>query len=1250
MTEKASSFEELLAQRIVIFDGAMGTMIQQRKLSEVDFRGERFADWPCDVKGANDLLCLTAPEVIRDIHAAYVEAGADVIETNTFNATRISMAEYGLEEVVAEINLAAARLAREAAEACRERRVYVAGSMGPLNRTLSLSRDVNDPGRREVTFVDVAAAYKEQARALVEGGVDLLLVETVFDTLNAKAALFAIAELFDELGWRVPVVVSGTITDLSGRTLTGQTLEAFWISISHFPLAAVGLNCALGPKEMRPHIEELARLAPIPVGAYPNAGLPDPLSPTGFPETPESLAPQLREWAAAGWLNFVGGCCGTTPAHIRALREAIAGLPPRVPPGVERTLRLSGLEAFVARPEIPFINIGERTNVTGSPRFAKLILAGNYEDALAVARQQVEAGAQLIDVNMDEGMLDGVAAMTRFLNLLAAEPDIARVPLMIDSSKWEVIEAGLRCAQGKCVVNSLSLKGGEEEFLRQARLCRRYGAAVVVMAFDERGQADTYERKIEICARAYRLLTEKAGFPPEDIIFDPNILTVATGIEEHNSYAKAFIEATRWIKQNLPYARVSGGISNISFSFRGNNPVREAMHAAFLYHAIRAGLDMGIVNAGQLAVYEEIPRDLLELIEDVLFDRRPDATERLVAHAEKLKAASAGKAQASGSDLAWREAPVAKRLEYSLIKGITDFIEQDTAEALAELGRPLDVIEGPLMEGMKVVGDLFGAGKMFLPQVVKSARVMKKAVAWLTPHLEAERAASPDQRAQGTIVLATVKGDVHDIGKNIVGVVLACNNYHIVDLGVMVPCEKILAAAREHRADLIGLSGLITPSLDEMIHVAKEMAREGFDIPLLIGGATTSKAHTAVKISPHYSPGVIHVLDASRSVNVVGALLHPELKGPYLEKLQAEYEILRAEHAGRQAGKPLLSFAEARAKAPALDFSDLPIPEFTGLLTVGPRRPAGSARHLTIQLQHLIPYIDWSPFFHAWELHGRFPAILEDPRKGAEARKLFEDAQALLARLARERRLEPLGVCGFFPANRLGEDIALFASEERQQPCAILHGLRQQAPKPDGQPHYSLADFVAPPPHRDYAGAFAVTAGHGLEELVAEFKAAHDDYSAIMAEALADRLAEAFAEFLHKRAREIWGYGKGENLSNEDLIREKYRGIRPAPGYPAQPDHTEKLILWKLLNVEKFAGIRLTESLAMHPAASVCGLYFAHPAARYFAVGKLERDQVEDYARRKGMSLAEIEKWLAPYLNYDPDSALVRPCLPGVSA
>ncbi|NBS51628.1 MAG: methionine synthase [Spartobacteria bacterium] len=1236
-TEKA--LRDLLSQRILILDGAMGTMIQQYKLQESDYRGERFADWKGqDLKGNNDLLVLTKPDVIREIHGKYIAAGADIIETNTFNSTTISQADYGLESIVPELNLAAARLARSAADACTDRRIFVAGAIGPLNRTLSISRDVNDPGKREVTFEEVAAAYTEQIENLVAGGADVLLVETIFDTLNAKAAIFAIARYFESHP-RLPVMLSGTITDLSGRTLTGQTVEAFLNSLAHFPIVSIGLNCALGPKEMRPYIEELSNIAPFFVSTYPNAGLPDPLSPTGFPETAESLAPQLQDWAKQGWLNIIGGCCGTTPGHIRAIADAVKGFKPRAIAARTRTLRLSGLEPFTARPEIPFINVGERTNVTGSPKFAKLILAGNYDEALAVARQQVDAGAQIIDINMDEGMLDGAAAMTKFLNLIASEPDISRVPVMIDSSKWEVIEAGLRCVQGKSVVNSISLKEGPEKFKAQARLIMAYGAATVVMAFDEQGQADSLKRKTEICERAYRILVDEVGFPPEDIIFDPNILTVATGIEEHNEYAIAFIEATRWIKANLPYARVSGGISNISFSFRGNNHVREAMHAVFLYHAIRAGLDMGIVNAGQLGIYEDIPKDLLGLIEDVIFNRSPDATERLVTFAESVKS-KAGGAAAQTPDLSWREKPVDERLKYALIKGIVDFIDVDTEEAYAKYGKPLLVIEGPLMEGMKVVGDLFGAGKMFLPQVVKSARVMKKSVAWLTPLMEEERLANPNARTQGRILMATVKGDVHDIGKNIVGVVLACNNYEVIDMGVMVSCEKILATAVEKNCDIIGLSGLITPSLDEMIHVAKEMQRLGFTLPLMIGGATTSRAHTAVKISQYYPAGVVHVLDASRAVNVASALLSPEQKPDFLTQLESDYEALRIQHAGRQVGRPQLPLAEAAANKFPTDWTTIDIaePSQTGII------------ECHVSLEELVPFIDWSPFFHAWELRGRFPGLLDDPEIGVEARKLYDDARGLLDEIVSKQLFRPRGVMGFWQAISTGEDIQLLDADGR--PLEVLHCLRQQMKKPEGQFNASLADFIAPASagRRDFIGAFAVTAGKEVHDLADHYEKQHDDYLSIMTKAIGDRFAEAYAECLHKKAREIWGFGKNENLTPEEIIREKYRGIRPAAGYPSQPDHTEKWTLWRLLDAERRTGITLTESLAMLPASSVSGLYFAHPQSKYFAVGKIERDQMESYSARKGQDTATSEKWLQSYLNYDPDSVLTRPCLAGASA
>jgi len=1252
---RADQLTQLLRERIVILDGAMGTMVQSHHLEEAAFRGERFKDWSRDLKGNNDLLSLTQPEIIQSIHRLYLEAGADIIETNTFNSTSVSLADYGLEGLTHELNLAGARNARAAADAVMAaqpgRVCFVAGALGPTSKTASLSPDVHNPAYRAITFDQLRAVYYEQARGLLEGGVDLLLVETVFDSLNSKAALFALEEIFEQTGRRVPVMVSFTITDLSGRTLSGQTVEAYWNSVSHIPLLSIGINCALGPQEMRPFIEELSSRANIWVSAYPNAGLPNPMLPTGFPETPETLAPQLREWAENGWLNIVGGCCGTTPAHIAAMAAAVRGLPPRVPPVVEPYTRLSGLEALTLRPDTNFVNVGERTNVTGSPKFSKLILAGDYEAALTIARQQVENGAQIIDINLDEAMLDSVQAMTKFLNLVASEPDIARVPVMIDSSNWAVIEAGLKCVQGKGIVNSISLKEGEEKFKRLAGLVRRYGAAVVVMAFDERGQADNFERRIEVCERSYRILTEQIGFPPQDIIFDPNVLTVATGIEEHNNYAVDFIRATHWIKANLPLARVSGGISNVSFSFRGNNAVREAMHAAFLYHAVQAGLDMGIVNAGMLAVYEEIPKDLLVLVEDVLLNRRPDATERLVKFADSVKQQDKTEMAAES----WRQGSVEERLSHALVKGIVDHIDADTEEARQKYGRPLLVIEGPLMAGMNVVGDLFGTGKMFLPQVVKSARVMKKAVAYLQPYMEAEKLASGRHQAQGRIIMATVKGDVHDIGKNIVGVVLGCNNYEVVDLGVMVPAEKILQTAREQKADLIGLSGLITPSLDEMVHVAKEMERQGMQIPLLIGGATTSKAHTAVKIAPSYSQAVTHVLDASRAVGVVSSLLSPTLKGPFVENLRRDYQQLREQHANRKT-KALLSLAQARERGTRIDWlaADLPRPEFTGIrrlatdLAREPRTPATAGRAsggagpavLPLKLSDLVPFIDWSPFFHTWELRGRYPAILDNP----EAKKLFADAQRLLDRIVSHQLIAARGVYGLFPANSRGDDVEIYRDESRAEALAKFHFLRQQADKPAGQENHCLADFIAPRGSGkellpDHLGAFAVSAGFGVTELCRKYEADHDDYHSILVKALADRLAEAFAEYLHKRVRDEWGYGKSETLSTEELIHEKYRGIRPAAGYPASPDHTEKLTLWKVLGVEQHAGIQLTESCAMIPGASVSGLYFAHPAAKYFAVGKVGRDQVLDYQARKQMELADVERWLGPYLDYEPVSS-----------
>jgi 5-methyltetrahydrofolate--homocysteine methyltransferase len=1270
----------LLRERIVVLDGAMGTTIQQYQLTEEQFRGARFRDWKGkDLKGNNELLNLTQPGIIEEIHRRYFQAGADIVETNTFNGQFISLADYGMESLAYELARAGAQCARRAADsvmaASPDRRCWVAGAIGPTTKTASISTNVDDASARGTNWDELVRAYGEQTRALLDGGVDILLVETIFDTLNAKAAFFAIMQVLEERNLKpfsfadairlsshaseseitngrsqIPLMASVTFIQKDGdRGVTGQTIDAFWNSISHVPLLSVGLNCALGPVELRPRVEELSAVAPVYLSAYPNAGLPNPLLPTGFPETPETLAPQLQEWAEAGLLNIVGGCCGTTPEHIVKIAEAVRGIAPRKVPVVEPYLRLSGTDALTLTPATNFINIGERTNVTGSPKFAKLILAGNYEEAVGVARQQVDNGAQIIDVNMDEGMLDGVAAMTKFLNYIMTEPGIAKVPVMVDSSKWSVIEAGLKCIQGKGIVNSISLKEGEPKFLEQAKLIRRYGAAVVVMAFDEHGQADTLERKIEICKRVYDLLTKQVGFPPQDIIFDPNILTVATGIEEHNNYAVNFIEATRWIKQNLPYAKVSGGVSNISFSFRGNSVVREAMHSAFLYHAIKAGLDMGIVNAGMLEVYEEIPKDLLALVEDVLLNRRADATERLVKFAESVKQ----KDKAEVIEDEWRKGTVEERLSHALVKGIVDYIDEDVEEARQKYPRPLAVIEGPLMAGMNIVGDLFGSGKMFLPQVVKSARVMKKAVAYLLPFMEADKKASGSLGAQGRILMATVKGDVHDIGKNIVGVVLGCNNYEVIDLGVMVPCEKILQTARDQKVDIIGLSGLITPSLDEMAHVAREMEREGLKIPLLIGGATTSKAHTAVKIAPGYGEPVIHVLDASRAVPVVSNLISADLKAGFVQRVRDEYETVRKQHAGPQ--QKLLGLETARAHAPRLSYDDLPQPQFSGVRVLSSdgggapaKPPARRDENIVpgrIALADLVPFIDWSPFFHTWELRGRYPSILNHAKHGEEARKLFADAQALLERMVGQELIAARGVYGFFPANRLGDDVQLFTDARCCDVLATFHFLRQQMEKTDGSPNWCLADFVAPATRNvepgmrnlpDHIGAFAITSGHGIDQLVKKFKADHDDYNAIMAEALADRLAEAFAEFLHKRVRAEWGYGQDEPFSNEELIDEKYRGIRPAAGYPACPDHTEKRILWELLDVERNTGMKLTESCAMWPASSVSGLYFAHPDSKYFAVGKLGRDQIIDYHVRKGMPLEEVEKWLGPYLNYNP--------------
>ena len=1231
--DRLAELEPLLARRILVLDGAMGTMIQSYGLAESDYRGERFADWGRDLRGNNDLLSLTQPQIIRAIHSAYLEAGADIIETNSFNSTAISLADYGMEELVYELNHASARLARQVADGFEVRDPesprFVAGVLGPTNRTASLSPDVNDPGFRNVSFDELTATYQEAARGLLEGGADLLLVETIFDTLNAKAALFAIESCFDAMGLRVPIMISGTITDASGRTLSGQTTEAFWNSVAHSRPLSVGLNCALGARALRQYVQELARVAPTFVSTHPNAGLPNEFG--QYDESPEYMAEVLREFAVSGLVNLVGGCCGTTPAHIRAIAEAVAGLPPRLPASPPPRLRLSGLEPVTIGPDSIFVNVGERTNVTGSRKFARLILAGDYEAGLEIARQQVENGAQMIDVNMDEGMLDSEQAMTTFLRLIAAEPNISRVPVVIDSSKWAVIEAGLKCVQGKSVVNSISLKEGEASFVRQATQVRRYGAAVIVMAFDEQGQADTAERKVEICRRAYRILTQQVGFPPEDIIFDPNIFAIATGMEEHNNYAVDYIEATRRIKTELPGVWVSGGVSNVSFAFRGNDPVREAIHAVFLYHAIEAGMDMGIVNAGQLPIYTDIPPDLLERVEDVVLNRRPDATDRLLEIAESVK----GQAGREAADLEWRKAPVAERLAHALVEGITDYIVADTEEARKQAERPIHVIEGPLMDGMNLVGDLFGAGKMFLPQVVKSARVMKRAVAHLVPYIEAEKEArtgddaeAAPPRTNGRVLLATVKGDVHDIGKNIVGVVLQCNNYEVIDLGVMVPSARILETARREQVDIIGLSGLITPSLEEMAFVAGEMEREGFTIPLLIGGATTSRVHTAVKIEPQYRGPTVHVIDASRAVGVAGNLQSDSLKPEFVAGIKAQYQELRTQRADRKPDVRRQSIAAARQNRLSADWSvPVPQPSFTG------------TRVLTdYPLEQLVPFIDWTPFFQTWELAGHYPAILEDPSVGPAASALFRDAGDLLQRIVRERLLCPRGVFGFFPANSVGDDIELYADGTRERITAVIRSLRQQMIKPPGRPNLALADFVAPRDSGvlDYVGAFAVTSGHGADALVASFEAAHDDYSAILTKALADRLAEAFAERLHQQVRrEFWGYAPDEALDNEGLIKERYQGIRPAPGYPACPDHTEKRTLFDLLRAESAAGITLTESFAMQPASSVSGYYFWRPESQYFGVGKIERDQVEDYARRKGMEVASVERWLSPNLNYD---------------
>jgi 5-methyltetrahydrofolate--homocysteine methyltransferase len=1233
-----------LEKRILVIDGAMGTMIQRYQLTEEDFRGERFNKHPSDLKGNNDLLNITRPDVIKAIHQEYIDAGADIIETNTFSTQRISLADYHMEELGYELSYEGARIAREVVDEYNkkhpEKPRFVAGAIGPTNRTASMSPDVNDPGFRAVTFDDLAEAYYEQVRGLVDGGSDLLLIETIFDTLNAKAAIYAIKRYEHELkslplasgerfteGLRAcsNIMISGTITDASGRTLSGQTVEAFWNSVRHADLLSVGLNCALGAKEMRPHLQELSEKANVFISAYPNAGLPNEFG--GYDEMPHETAHFIEDFLDSNMVNIVGGCCGTTPEHIRCIAEKAAKATPRKRPEVEPYLRLSGLEAVNITPETNFANIGERTNITGSPKFSKLILAEDYEGALTVARQQVEGGAQVIDVNMDEGMIDSEAAMTKFLNLIASEPDIAKLPIMVDSSKWTVIESGLKCLQGKGIVNSISLKEGEDKFKDQARKILSYGAAVVVMAFDEQGQADSLARRIEICKRSYEILVNEVGFPPQDIIFDPNILTVATGLEEHNNYAVDFIEATRWIKQNLPLAKVSGGVSNISFSFRGNNVVREAMHSAFLYHAIKAGLDMGIVNAGMLEVYEEIPKDLLEYVEDVLLNRRPDATERLVEFAETVKS----KGKEVVKDEEWRKGPVEERLSHALVKGIIEYLDEDVEEARQKAAKPLDVIEGPLMDGMNVVGDLFGAGKMFLPQVVKSARVMKKAVAYLLPFIEAEKAnnASADQRSNaGKVLMATVKGDVHDIGKNIVGVVLACNNFEVIDLGVMVPPQKIIEEARKHNVDIIGLSGLITPSLDEMVHFAKEMDREGFTVPLIIGGATTSRIHAAVKVAPNYKHGVVHVLDASRSVTVCSNLMNKETRDDYIQTIKEEYDKAREAHLNKRSDKRFVSIDEARNSRLQINLNGSipPKPTFTGTKVFE-----------SFPLEELVPYIDWTPFFHTWELRGSYPKIFDDKFVGVEAKKLFNDAQVLLKRIINEKLLKANAVIGFWPANSVGDDIELYTDESRKQVLTTIHTLRQQAEKVKGEPYYALSDFIAPKDSgvKDYWGGFAVTAGVGCDELVAKFEKDHDDYNSIMAKALADRVAEAFAEKMHELVRrEYWGYAKNEALSNEDLIKEQYQGIRPAPGYPACPDHTEKITLFGLLKAEESTGMHLTESLAMTPAASISGFYFAHPQSRYFGLGRISKDQVEDYAKRKNMPVEDVERWMGPNLNY----------------
>jgi 5-methyltetrahydrofolate--homocysteine methyltransferase len=1224
-----------LEKRILVIDGAMGTMIQQYKLEEKDYRGKRFADFHKDVKGNNDLLSITQPEIIKTIHKEYLKAGADIIETNTFSGTTIAMADYDMQELVYELNYESAKIAKEAIteflaspEGKGRESAFVAGAIGPTNRTLSLSPNVNDPGFRAVTFDELVEAYTEQVHGLLDGGADVLLIETIFDTLNAKAALFAIQNYAEKINKKVPVMVSGTITDASGRTLSGQTTEAFLNSVSHVDLLSVGLNCALGAKDMRPYLEELATKAPFYVSAYPNAGLPNQFG--EYDQDAHEMGHQIEDFLQAGFLNIVGGCCGTTPAHIQRIAELAKTAKPRKRPEPDTLMHLSGLEPLTLRPESNFLNVGERTNVTGSKKFLRLIKEESYEEALSIAKDQVDGGAQVIDVNMDEGMLDSEAAMTKFLNLIASEPDISKVPIMIDSSKWTVIEAGLKCVQGKAIVNSISLKEGEAKFIEQAHKIKQYGAAVIVMAFDEVGQADTYQRRIDICKRAYNVLVNEVNFPPQDIIFDPNIFPVATGMEEHRLNALDFFNATKWIKENLPHAKVSGGVSNVSFSFRGNDHVREAIHGAFLYHAVKEGMDMGIVNPSQLQVYDDIDKTLLELVEDVLLNRRDDATERLVEHAETLKGVSAQKTE---KDEQWRKGTVEERLSHALVKGLVEYIDIDTEEARVKLGRPLHVIEGPLMDGMNVVGDLFGSGKMFLPQVVKSARVMKKAVAYLEPFLQAEKDANKlagivgdGRQNAGKILMATVKGDVHDIGKNIVGVVLACNNYEIVDLGVMVSCDKILEEAKKHNVDVIGLSGLITPSLDEMVHVAKEMERLGFKTPLLIGGATTSKVHTAVKIAQNYSGPVVHVNDASKSVPVASSLISDELRDEFMEGVNKDYARVREQNKNAQGQNKFISIEEARKNKFAIDWdkSEIAKPSFIGNKVFD-----------NYSLSEIVEYIDWTPFFISWEMKGSYPKILKDPTRGEEARKLFDDAQNMLKKIIDEKWLTARAVVGIYPANATEDDIEVYENENRDKVKTVFHSIRQQTKKPAGQFNVALADFIAPKGKADYVGSFALTTGIGIDEHVAKFEKEHDDYSAIMLKALADRLAEAFAELMHKKVRtELWGYAATEKLSTEDLIKEEYAGIRPAPGYPAQPDHTEKPIIWKLLDVEKNTGMILTESMAMVPTAAVSGIYFAHSQSHYFGIGKIAKDQVEDYAKRKGMSFDKAERWLGPNLGY----------------